>query len=103
MGGGAADGENEELGGEETYADARYSPSVAPIHDALLIEAPLDELDQAIATTKSLMLEASRIVLDGFELGSDVKVVRYPDRYMDKRGVVMWDKVMSLIGESELT
>ena len=28
MGGGAADGENEELGGEETYADARYSPSV---------------------------------------------------------------------------
>ena len=75
----------------------------APIHDALLIEAPLDELDQAIATTKSLMLEASRIVLDGFELGSDVKVVRYPDRYMDKRGVVMWDKVMSLIEESELT
>ena len=75
----------------------------APIHDALLIEAPLDELDQAIATTKSLMLEASRIVLDGFELGSDVKEVRYPDRYMDKRGVVMWNKVMNLIGEPELT
>ena len=75
----------------------------APIHDALLIEAPLDELDQAIATTKSLMLEASRIVLDGFELGSDVKVVRDPDRYMDKRGVVMWDKVMGLIGEAEST
>jgi hypothetical protein len=75
----------------------------APVHDALLIEAPLDELDKAIATTKSLMQEASRIVLDGFELGSDVKVVRYPDRYMDKRGVVMWDKVMSLIEESELT
>jgi len=74
----------------------------APVHDALLIEAPLDELDQAIATTKSLMLEASRIVLDGFELGSDVKVVRYPDRYMDKRGVVMWNKVMGLIGEPEL-
>jgi len=49
------------------------------------------------------MLEASRIVLDGFELGSDVKVVRYPDRYMDKRGVVMWDKVMGLIGEAEST
>ena len=70
----------------------------APVHDALLIEAPLDELDQAIATTKLLMREASRIVLDDFELGSDVKEVRYPDRYMDKRGVVMWDKVMSLVG-----
>jgi len=71
----------------------------APVHDALLIESPLDELDQAVATTKSLMQEASRIVLDGFELGSDVKEVRYPDRYMDKRGVVMWNKVMNLIGE----
>jgi hypothetical protein len=74
----------------------------APVHDALLIEAPLEELDQAIATTKSLMQEASRIVLDGFELGSDVKEVRYPDRYMDKRGVVMWNKVMNLIGEPAL-
>jgi len=70
----------------------------APVHDALLIEAPLDELDEAIFTTKSLMQEASRIVLDGFELGSDVKEVRYPDRYMDKRGVVMWNKVLNLIG-----
>jgi hypothetical protein len=74
----------------------------APVHDALLIEAPVGELDQAIATSKSLMQEASRIVLDGFELGSDVKEVRYPGRYMDKRGVVMWDKVMNLVGESAL-
>ncbi|MDA0577488.1 MAG: DNA polymerase [Verrucomicrobia bacterium] len=70
----------------------------APVHDALLIEAPLDELDEAIATAKSLMKEASRIVLDGFELGSDVKAFRYPERYMDKRGVVMWNTVMNLIG-----
>ena len=70
----------------------------APVHDALLIEAPLDELDQAVVTTKSLMKEASRIVLDGFELGSDVKEFRYPERYMDKRGAVMWNKVMNLIG-----
>ena len=74
----------------------------APVHDALLIEAPLSELDQAIVTTKSLMQEASRLVLDGFELGSDVKEVRYPDRYMDKRGVVMWNKVMRLMTEPEL-
>ena len=72
----------------------------APVHDALLIEAPLDELDEAIAITQSQMKEASRIVLDGFELGSDVKTVRYPDRYMDKRGEVMWSRVMNLIGEA---
>jgi DNA polymerase-1 len=70
----------------------------APVHDALLIEAPLNELDEATATAKALMKESSRIVLDGFELGSDVKTFRYPERYMDKRGVVMWNTVMNLIG-----
>ena len=71
----------------------------APVHDALLIEAPLETLDEAVTTTQSLMQEASRIVLDGFELGSDAKLVRYPDRYMDERGVTMWNTVMNLIGE----
>jgi hypothetical protein len=75
----------------------------APVHDALLIEAPLDELDQAITATQAIMREASEIVLNGFALGSDVKEVRYPDRYIDKRGVVMWNKVMSLIGEPLFT
>jgi DNA polymerase I-like protein with 3'-5' exonuclease and polymerase domains len=70
----------------------------APVHDALLIEAPLEKLDEAIAMTKAIMQEASRIVLNGFELGSDVMQVRYPERYMDKRGSVMWDKVMKLLG-----
>jgi hypothetical protein len=70
----------------------------APVHDALLIEAPLERLGRDIEMTKAIMLEASRIVLDGFELGSDVKEVRYPERYMDKRGSVMWDKVMKLLG-----
>lgn len=69
----------------------------APVHDALLIEAPLDDIDSAVTTTQYLMREASRIVLGGFELGSDVKEIRYPNRYMDKRGLVMWNKVMKLI------
>jgi DNA polymerase-1 len=71
----------------------------APVHDAVLIEAPLDELDATIERTQTLMRKASAIVLDGFELGSDAKVVRYPDRYMDERGVTMWNTVMNLIGE----
>lgn len=74
----------------------------APVHDALLIEAPLENLGEAVATTQLLMREASCIVLDGFELGSDVKEVRYPDRYMDERGLKMWNTVMSLINEPVL-
>jgi len=71
----------------------------APVHDALLIEAPLETLDAVIATTQELMAQASEVVLDGFRLRSDAKVVRYPDRYMDERGEQMWERVMSLAGE----
>jgi hypothetical protein len=42
------------------------------------------------------MAKASRAVLGGFELGTDATVVRYPDRYADKRGTRMWDEVTSL-------
>ena len=71
----------------------------APVHDALLIEAPLEVLDAAIATTQEFMAHTSAAVLGGFRLRSDAKVVRYPDRYMDERGEKMWDKVMELAGE----
>ena len=47
------------------------------------------------------MAEASRLVLDGFELGTDAKIVHYPDRYMDERGAVMWDRVMKLIHQQQ--
>jgi hypothetical protein len=73
----------------------------APVHDAVLICAPLDRLDADVKRMQEAMREASRIVLDGFELGSDAKVVRYPDRYMDERGTTMWDRVMKLINEQD--
>lgn len=69
----------------------------APVHDALLIEAPIEEIDTTIQRAKALMGQASREVLDGFELRTDVEVVRYPQRYMDKRGRVMWDTVHDIV------
>jgi hypothetical protein len=69
----------------------------APVHDALLIEAPLDEIDATIEQARALMARASCEVLGGFELSTDVEIVRYPDRYMDKRGVVMWNTVNELV------
>jgi hypothetical protein len=71
----------------------------APVHDAVLVEARVGELDEAVTTTQQIMKEASRIVLDGFELRSDAKVICYPDRFMDKRGTKMWNKVMEQIGQ----
>jgi hypothetical protein len=73
----------------------------APVHDAVLIEARLEVLDQQVARMQEIMAEASRIVLGGFELRTEVVIVRYPDRYMDPRGEVMWNRVMALIEEAE--
>ncbi len=68
-----------------------------PVHDALLIEAEIDRVNQVVEQTQAFMAEASGIVLGGFTLRSDAKIVRYPDRYADgDRGRVMWDTVQRL-------
>ena len=69
----------------------------APVHDALLIEASCDEIEDAVGHCQRLMLEASEVVLGGFPLRTEAEVVRYPDRYMDKRGKEMWEVVWELI------
>lgn len=69
----------------------------APVHDALLVEGPADGIGHTIAATQDAMREASRIVLDGFELRTDADVVTYPRRYMDKRGRAMWETVLGLL------
>jgi hypothetical protein len=69
----------------------------APVHDAILIEAPAGELKDTISQTQKLMAEASSIVLTGFQLRTDFSTVCYPDRYMDERGQEMWNKIWMLI------
>ncbi|MHB9100699.1 MAG: DNA polymerase [Sulfuricella sp.] len=73
----------------------------APVHDAILIEAPLETLDAVVAHTQAVMRQASATVLGGFALESDAKIVRHPERYMDARGVKMWNIVMTLLGLDE--
>ena len=41
--------------------------------------------------------EASAVVLAGFRLRSDVKIVRWPDRYMDGRDREFWGRLMALL------
>jgi DNA polymerase I len=70
-----------------------------PLHDALLIEAPLPDLDNAVRATQQYMAEASDIVLDGFALRTDVKTVRHPERYSDPRGAVVWRALEEALAE----
>jgi hypothetical protein len=69
----------------------------APIHDAFLICTPFDRLEADIATMRAAMAEASRVVLGGFELGTDMSVTPWPARYTDPRGAVMWERVVRLL------
>ena len=56
-----------------------------------------EEIDDAVAETQAAMAEASAVILDGFRLRSDAKIVRWPDRYMDDRGREIWGRVMALL------
>jgi DNA polymerase I-like protein with 3'-5' exonuclease and polymerase domains len=69
----------------------------APVHDALLIEAADTEVSEAVALTRSAMAEASRIVLGGMQVNTDVKVISWPERFTDPRGQSMWDRVVALL------
>jgi DNA polymerase I-like protein with 3'-5' exonuclease and polymerase domains len=69
----------------------------ALVHDALLVEGQADEIDATVAATTDAMQEASAVVLDGFTLRTDAKVVRHPERYVDERGKSMWETAWSLL------
>jgi DNA polymerase-1 len=71
----------------------------APVHDAILIEAPLEELEASVARAQEAMAQASGIVLGGFRLRSEAKLVRYPERYQDDRGRDMWNTVWRLMSD----
>jgi DNA polymerase I len=69
----------------------------APVHDAVLICAPVERLEKDITGMRAAMAEASKTVLDGFELRTDAMDIRHPERFYDPRGIAMWDRVIELI------
>lgn len=69
----------------------------APVHDALLIEADAEDIEEAVAVTREQMSKASRAVLYGITVSTDVKIVRHPDRYTDPRGSEFWETLHKLL------
>jgi len=74
----------------------------APVHDALLIEAPIDDLEDAVKRAQKAMSDAAEVVLDGFKLRTDAKLIRHPERYEDDRGQRMWKTVWDILAEMGL-
>ena len=66
-----------------------------------MIESSIEQIDADVACTKrscggpraSFSIQIQR----QHELRTDATIVRYPDRYIDKRGVEMWAEVIALL------
>ncbi len=84
------------------WAHRRGIQLLGPIHDAVLIEAPIDRIEADVALMSDIMRRASRVVLNAdasgpYELRTDATIVRYPERYSDKRGKQIWSDVLELL------
>ena len=89
----------------------------APVHDAVLICAPLDRLGTRHRPHARPHGRGVAGHLDGFELRTDCPdetdelgepvpfphIIRHPRRYMDKRGAVMWERVIGLVAQRQAT
>jgi DNA polymerase I-like protein with 3'-5' exonuclease and polymerase domains len=68
----------------------------APIHDAVLIGATEDTIEEQAKIAQQCMEEASQIVLENFKLTSDVDIVRHPGRFLDESAKPFWNTVMTI-------
>ena len=77
---------------------------VAPVHDAIMAEASIDQAKDVSAALDRCMRDASAIVLRGYELPTDVQLIgagQEHQRYYDDRGEAMWNTVTRLVNKLE--
>lgn len=73
---------------------------IAPIHDAVLLESPLELVEQDVLTTQKIMESASRYVLGTSAfIRTDAEIIRYPDHFSDKRGRETWGIINQLLDD----
>lgn len=82
------------------YATEDGIEVLAPVHDALLVGGPAEQIEEIVKQTQAHMDRASELVL-GFAMRTDAKIIKYPDRFMDRRGVDTWNNIMQLLDEVE--
>lgn len=71
----------------------------APVHDAVLISSPAFKIMGEVDRARKIMAEASLDTLRTLELKTDADIIRYPDRFVDKRGRKMWERIEKILGE----
>jgi hypothetical protein len=82
-------------------AERRGIELVAPIHDALLAEGPLSQVEELSHALDELMGDAAAVVLRGHRLPTDCQIVKPGEHYQDERGAEMWATVTRLVAKLE--
>jgi DNA polymerase I-like protein with 3'-5' exonuclease and polymerase domains len=82
-------------------AERRGLPIVAPVHDAVMVEVDAADADDASVELDRAMSDASAVLLKGYELPTDVQIVRPGEHFVDERGAPMWATVSRLIDKLE--
>jgi DNA polymerase I-like protein with 3'-5' exonuclease and polymerase domains len=72
----------------------------APVHDAVLIEAPEAEAAAVADRMRSIMVKASEMLI-GVPCRVDIKPIKAGERYVDDRGVAMWGRVLHALEKAE--
>jgi hypothetical protein len=82
-------------------AERRGIQVVAPVHDAIMAQAAVQDADAVSFELDRAMRDAAAVVLRGYELPTDVQLIRPGQRYHDKRGIAMWETVTKLVAKLE--
>jgi hypothetical protein len=69
----------------------------APVHDALLIEAPVREIQGVVAAVREAMGQASSVVLNGLQLRTDVEPIASDAHFPASDPVGIWPLVERVI------
>jgi hypothetical protein len=71
---------------------------IAPVHDAVMIQAPAACIHEVAARAREIMADASELILLGKgRLRTSATTVCYPDRFVDGRGIEFFNEIIGLV------
>lgn len=73
---------------------------IAPVHDAIMVEAREEEIDEHVCLAKEAMDEACRAVLGGV-IRTEHQIIRASGCYYDEKGKKLWDIICDFMGWEE--
>jgi DNA polymerase-1 len=82
-------------------AERRGIELVASIHDAMIAECDVGDIEDVSVALDRAMRDAAAIILRGHELPTDDQIIQPDRRYFDKNGAAMWETVQQLLARAE--